>query len=136
MTKIIQSRSTNIETWITSEGSAYFVQLQGNSSSEHGTPDVGMGVEEDAMVSFFLCNDHFLLTGIYRTWILMKSLEELFANDVPHLLKDRMCNLSGKGLAFITSPSLDGLRNDVRSIQTTRTVFSATKSPSAQLMFL
>lgn len=47
--KVLYSRSTGVETWITSDGRAYFVRLLENTDAEASTSEPGI-VEEGTLV--------------------------------------------------------------------------------------
>jgi hypothetical protein len=54
VSKILHSRATGVETWITSDGRAYFVQLHESSGSETGTSDSGIAEEESSQVNQYI----------------------------------------------------------------------------------
>lgn len=49
VTKILHARQ-GVETWITSDGRAYFVQLNESSDSDASTSDLGRGDEDAGQV--------------------------------------------------------------------------------------
>lgn len=49
VTKILHARQ-GVETWVTSDGRAYFVQLNESTYSDASTSDLGRGDENDSQV--------------------------------------------------------------------------------------
>jgi hypothetical protein len=61
VSKILYSRTTGVETWITSDGRAYFVQLQETPDADLSTSELGL-TDDDGQVS------HGLLFCVREDW--------------------------------------------------------------------
>jgi hypothetical protein len=110
VTKILHSRNTGVETWITSDGRAYFVQLQETSLSEASTSEQGF-TDDDTHVNwccFFKIFDSIIISRmVYPT------------HDQGHLWSPLHHNIIKAGTvhAFTTSRHQSGSKNNEKSIR-------------------
>ena len=56
VSKILHTRNAGVETWLTSDGRAYFVQLQETSHSEVGTSDLGYSENGEQVPKFIIAS--------------------------------------------------------------------------------
>lgn len=113
VTKILYSTS-GVETWITSDGRAYFVRLQESSQTERTTVDPDNEDERSDGVSVNFCCHilHILkLSSIQRIPKLaeVRGMKTKIFHRITWVLYKM--NIVGRGLASITSKFLDGCKS-------------------------
>jgi hypothetical protein len=111
--KILYSTS-GVETWVTSDGRAYFVRLEEDSQTDEIVVDLDNEVEPSDRVSMKFCyHSAYMLkiSFIQRTPKLTGVIGVKTRTFLPIARVRYKTNIVGKGLASITSKFLGGCRS-------------------------
>jgi hypothetical protein len=109
VTRILHTRNAGVETWFTSDGRAYFVQLEETSHSEAGTSDLGYAEDGEQA-----CNLPKCLLILIRD-LRLRTMEVIPEADLRRIHMLRTFNFTGKGHASTISTCQSGFKNSGRS---------------------